>query len=82
MARSKNIKKHILIGSLIIILGALAVFAYRILYNGGMVLKETNTIEVMNKLKDIHGKGGKFELTQKDIDELSNYILKPKTRVI
>lgn len=78
MSKNKNTKKHILIGSLIIILGALSVFSYRIFYNGGMVLKETNTIDVMNKLKDIHGKGGKFELTQKDIDELSN-LLKPKT---
>lgn len=78
MSKNKNTKKYILIGSLIILLGSLSVLAYNILYNGGMVLKETNTIEVMNKLKDIDGKGGKFELTQKDIDELSN-LLKPKT---
>ena len=78
MSKNKNTKKYILIGSLIFLLGGLSVFAYNILYNSGMVLKETNTIEVMNKLKDIHGKGGKFELTQKDIDELSS-LLKPKT---
>jgi len=78
MSKDKKIKKSILIGSLIILLGGLAVFAYSILYNGGIVLKKTSSIEVMNKLKDMHGKGGKFELTQKDIDELSN-LLMPKT---
>jgi len=79
MSKNKAIKKYLLIGSLIILLGALAVFSYSILYNGGIVLKKTNSIDVMNKLKDIHGKDGKFELTQKDIDELSNLLLKPKT---
>ncbi|MGH4050622.1 MAG: hypothetical protein ACREVX_04600 [Clostridium sp.] len=77
---SKNkIKKSILIGSLITLLGGLVVFSYSILYNSGVVLRQTASIEVMNKLKDIHGQGGKFELTQKDIDELSN-LLMPKTK--
>ena len=49
-----------------------------ILYNGGVVVKKTDSTEVINKLKYIKVKGGEFELTQKDIDELSNlYFAKP-----
>ena len=72
MARTKELKKNKLIWALIILLGALAVFAYSVLYNGGVVLKKTNSTEVISKLKNIQEKGGEFELTQKDIDEVSN----------
>lgn len=78
MARTNELKKHKLIWTLIILLGAMAVFAYIILYNGGMALKETNSIEVVTKLKVIQVKGGEFELNQKDMDELSTlYFSKP-----
>jgi len=82
MSKDKKIKKGILIGSLIILLGGLAVFAYSILYNGGVVLKKTASIEVMNKLKDIHRQGGKVELTQNDINELSNLLLSSKDKLV
>ena len=59
----------------------MAAFASIILYNGGVTLKKTNSTEVINKLKDIQAKGGAFELTQKDIDEVSNlYFAKPKNK--
>lgn len=54
--------------SLLILLGALAVLTYIILYNGGMALEKMNSVEVIQKLKDIQAKGGEFELTQKDIN--------------
>jgi len=73
----KNLKKTILIGVSIVLLGTLAVFAYLILYNGGIVLKKSASTEVMNKLKDIEGKGGRFELTQKDMYDLSDLFNPP-----
>ncbi|MCB2295595.1 hypothetical protein LGK95_19125 [Clostridium algoriphilum] len=76
---NKKLKKTILIGVPIILLGTLAVFAYLILCNSGFVLKKSSSTEVMDKLKDIEGKGGKFELTQKDMYELSD-LFKPKTK--
>ena len=81
MARSKGLKKNKLIWALFILLGALVVFAYIILYNGGIVLKKTNSTEVIQKLKDIQVKGGEFELTQKNINELSSmYFAKSKNK--
>jgi len=81
MARTKGFKKNKLIWALIILVGALAVFAYSILYNGGVVIKKTATTEVIGKLAVIQAKGGAFELTQKNIDELSNlYFAKDITK--
>lgn len=66
---------------LIILAAILAFFANIILYNGGMVVKKTDSTEVLQKLKDIQGKGGKFELTQRDIDEINNlYFGKAKNK--
>lgn len=78
MARNKKSKKNKLMWALIIILGLLAIFAYVVLYNGGVVLKKTTSTEVLSKLKVIQFKGGQFELTQKNVDELSSlYFAKP-----
>jgi len=78
MARNKKLKKIKGMLSLIIALGILAFLAYQILYNGGVVVKRTDSTEVTTKLKYIMVKGGEFQLNQKDIDELSNlYFPKP-----
>ena len=78
MARSMRLKKNKIMWVLIILIGALAFFAYIILYNGGVVLKKTTSTEVLSKLKVIEFKGGQFELTQKDVDELSSlFFAKP-----
>lgn len=72
MARTKKLRKRKRIWVLIVLLVALFVFAYMILYNGGVVVKKTDSTGVISKLKVIQLKGGQFELTQKDIDEISN----------
>lgn len=78
MARTKKSRINKLILALIILIGVLAIFAYSILYNGGVVLKKTTSTEVLTKLKVLQFKGGDFELTQKDVDELSSlYFAKP-----
>lgn len=78
MARTEKLKKNKGIWALIIVLAALGFFVYIILYNGGVVVKKTDSTEVINKLKGIQAKGGEFQITQKDIDELSNlYFDKP-----
>lgn len=79
MSENKKLRKKIIIGTLIILLGATAVFSYLILYNNGLVFKKTASSDIIDKLKDIQGKGGKFELTQNDIDELSK-LLRPETK--
>jgi len=79
LARNKELKKNKLIWAIFILLGALAVFTYILLYNGGVALKKTNSTKVIQKFKDIQLKGGRFELTQKDINELSSiYFAKSK----
>ena len=79
MARNKELNKNKLIWAIFILLGALAVFTYILLYNGGVALKKTNSTKVIQKFKDIQLKGGRFELTQKDINELSSiYFAKSK----
>ena len=79
MARSKKLKKNKLIWAIFILFGAMAFFTYIILYNGGVALKKTNSFEVIQKFKDIQAKGGRFELTQKDMNELSSvYFVKTK----
>lgn len=81
MAKTKKLRKTILIGTPVILLGILVVFAYIALYNGGVVLKKTDSTVVTHKLKEIQSKGGEFELTQKDIDEITSlYFTKPKSK--
>jgi len=81
LAISKKVKKNKLIWVLFILLGALAVFTYSILYNGRVTLKKTNSTEVIQKLKGIQVEGGEFELTQNDINELSSiYFSKSKNK--
>ncbi|HEY8890472.1 MAG TPA: hypothetical protein VIM70_09475 [Clostridium sp.] len=81
MAITKGFKKNKLIWALIILFAALAIFSYSILYNGGVVINKTTTTEVIGKLAVIQAKGGEFELTQKNIDELSNlYFAKAITK--
>lgn len=78
MARNNKMKKNKGIVVLLIAIVALAAFAYLILYNGNVVVKKTETTEVINKLKYIKVTGGDFELVQKDLDEISNiYFQKP-----
>lgn len=72
MTRSKGIKRKKLMVVLIILVGILAAFAYMIFYNGGVTIKKTTTTEVIGKLASVQKKGGEFELTQKNIDELTN----------
>ena len=79
MSKTRKSKKNKLIWTLIILLGLVAAFGYSVLYNGGVVLKKTESTEVIQKLRNIQGKGGEFELTQKDVDELSN-LLSPKSK--
>lgn len=81
MIRTKGTKRNKLIGVLIILVGILAVFAYMILYNGGISIRKTTTTEVIGKLAKVQITGGEFELTQKNMDELSNlYFAKPITK--
>lgn len=81
MARTKKAKKSKGIYVLIILLAALGLLAYSVLYTGGVVLKKTDSTEVINKLKVIQIKGGEFELNQEDVDELSNlYFGSPKNK--
>ena len=79
MSENKKLRKKIILGTLFILLGATAVFVYLILYNSGLVFKKTASSEIIDKLKNIQGKGGKFDLTQNDIDELSK-LLRPETK--
>jgi len=81
MSKTKGVNKNKLIGVLIILVGILAVFAYMILYNTGVTIKKTTTTEVLGKFANVQKKGGEFELTQKNIDELSNlYFAKAITK--
>lgn len=78
MTKTRKLRKNKLIWALVILIGALAIFSYIILYNGGVVLKKTTSTEVLSKLRVIQFKGGQFELTQKNVDELSSlYLAKP-----
>ena len=72
MSRTRKVKKSKGILVLIIALAILALFAYQLLYTGGVVVKRGDSTEVVNKLKFIKLKGGEFQLTQNDMDELSN----------
>ena len=81
VAKTKKLWKNKLIWALVILLGVVVVFAYIALNNGGVVLKKTDSTAVTHKLKDIQSKGGEFELTQKDIDEITSlYFTKPKSK--
>lgn len=78
MGRTRRVKKSKGILVLIIALAVLGIFAYQLLYTGGVVVKRADSTEVVNKLKYIKIKGGEFQLTQNDMDELSNlYFPKP-----
>lgn len=75
----KQIKKFIL--ALLIMIIALAAFIGAGLYNGGVAVKKTDSVGVLGKLKDLQEKGGKFELTQKDIDEATSmFFANPKVK--
>ncbi|MCJ7689114.1 MAG: hypothetical protein MUO60_07330, partial [Clostridiaceae bacterium] len=80
MSRNKK-RKNRWIFALIILIGAITVFVSAGLYNGGVVVKKTDSIGVLGKLNDIQKKGGKFELNQNDVDELSSmYFASPKEK--
>lgn len=75
----KQIQKFILI--LLIIIVLLASFIGAGLYNGGAAVIKTDSIGVLGKIKDLQEKGGKFELTQKNIDEATSmYFANPKVK--
>jgi uncharacterized protein YpmS len=79
--KTKGLKINKLMWAPIILLGALMIFAYFILYNDGVALKKTTSTGIILKIKDIQEKGGEFEITQKDIDEvISLYFSKPKNQ--
>ena len=81
VARTKGLKRNKLIWALIVLVGIIGILSYSALYNGGVVLRKTDSTGIIHKLKDIQEKGGEFELTQKDIDEVSNlYFSKPKSK--
>ena len=73
--------KSKLIWTIIILSGLISAFAWTILYNGDVVFKKTESIDVIKKIKNIKAKGGVFELTQKDINDLSSlYFQNPKNK--
>ncbi|MBU3189418.1 hypothetical protein K9O30_09930 [Clostridium bowmanii] len=81
MARTKKSKKSKGLVVFIVLLAALALLVYSVLYTGGVVLKKTDSTEVINKIKVIQIKGGEFELNQEDVDQLSNlYFESPKNK--
>ena len=81
MTGTRQLRKNKLLWVVMILIGVLAVFAYLTLYTGAVVLRKTDSTEVIHKLKNIQDKGGEFTLTQKDMDEVSNlYFGKAKTK--
>jgi len=78
MTKNTKLKrnKDILFTSLIILSGMLVTFASIILSNSEVDLKKTNSTLVIDKVKNVQAMGGAFELTQKDIDEISNLYFK------
>ncbi len=81
MAMTKELKKNKLLWTLIIMLGVTAIIVYSVLYNEGIILTKTDSKEIINKLRDVQEKGGQLELTQKDVDEITNlYFGKPKIK--
>lgn len=76
MARNSGFKKVRGIFTLSITIGLLAVFAYMILYTGDVVVKKTDSKEVIIKLIYIKAKGGEFGFIQKEVDGLSNIYFK------
>ena len=70
-------KKHKLILIMIILLVAIATFAYMILYNGEAVVDKTASKNVLQKITNqVFMNVGQFELTQEDINGLINQYLK------
>jgi len=80
MAKNKKLIKNKGIVAFIIALGVLAVFAYLISYNGGIVVRKTESTKILSKLSLIKLKGGEFQLDQRDVDELSNLYAKPMNK--
>lgn len=76
LKKNKKRNKDILFTSLIILSGMLVAFASIILSNSEVDLKKTNSTLVIDKVKNVQAMGGAFELTQKDIDEISNLYFK------
>jgi len=77
LARSKELKKNKLIWALFILLGALAVFTYIILYNGRVALKKTNSTEVIQIQNTIDGVKGKSIVEKKKvISDVINKLVK------
>lgn len=77
MAMTKKLKKSKLRWVPIILLAALAIFVYMILYNGGTVVEKTASTNVIQELeKDILLKGGQFEITQENMNALINLYFK------
>ena len=77
MARTKKLKKNKLIWVPIILLVALATFVYMILCKGGVVVQKTASTNVIQKFtKEILLNGGKFEITQEDMNGLINLYFK------
>lgn len=77
MAMTKKSKRNKLRWVPIILLVALAIFAYMILYNGGAVVEKTASTNVIQELeKDILLKGGQFEITQENMNALINLYFK------
>ncbi len=70
-----------LIWTIIILSVLIPAFVATILYNGDVTFKKTESTNIIKKLKGIQAKGGVFELTQKDIDEVcSLYFANPKNK--
>ena len=75
MSRTSKSKKNKLIP--IILLVAVAVFAYMSLYKGEVVIKKTASSNIIQKLtKEVLVNGGEFEITQEDLNGLINLYFK------
>lgn len=81
MSENNKRNKNKLIYILIIMIVALAAFVGGALYNGDVTVKKADSTEVLGKLNDIQENGGKFELTQNDLNAISSlYFAKPKSK--
>ena len=76
LQKNKKRKKDILLISLIILSGALVAFAYMIMSNNDVDFIKMNSTESLDRVKSIQTKAGIFELTQNDIEDVSNLYLK------
>ena len=74
--KNKKLIKYKFLFPMIILLGLIAIFAFVITQNNELTLRKTNSVEVINKFKNMQSNGGAFELNQKDIDEVSSLYFK------